>query len=229
MTEVHAPHDTSSDARVAQSPPGESIRERALRRGVALETLTVAWNVVECTVAVVSGLAAGSLVLVAYGFDSLIEALSGGIVRSRLRKELRGVGGSELRTVERRAARAAGALLVLLAATVAVESGRRLLGSGFHPEKSLAGIILTATAALVMPLLGWSKLRLARRLSSEAFRIEAEQTIACAWFSLTTLAGLLLNALLGWWWADPLAALALVPWMAREGLQPWRSPDRLRP
>jgi divalent metal cation (Fe/Co/Zn/Cd) transporter len=75
-----------------------------------------------------------------------------------------------------------------------------------------------------MPLLGASKLVLARRLESDALRIEAEQTIACAWFSLTTLAGLLLNATLGWWWADPLAALALVPWMAREGLGPWRSP-----
>ena len=229
MIEVPASHEAGPDHPVARSAPGDSIRERALRRGVALENLTVAWNVVECLVAVASGLAAGSLVLIAYGFDSLIEALSGGIVGSRLRKELRGVGGPELRTLERRAARAAGALLVLLAATIAVESGRRLLGSGLHPDKSLAGIILTATAALVMPLLGWNKLRLARRLSSDALRIEAKQTIACAWFSLTTLAGLLLNATLGWWWADPMAALALVPWMAREGLEPWRSPDRLHP
>jgi divalent metal cation (Fe/Co/Zn/Cd) transporter len=205
----------------------DPTRLRALRRGVALEVVTVAWNVIECLVAVISGVAAGSVVLLGYGFDSLIETGSAAVVGLRLRSELRGLSPTSVRNAERRAARIAGALLFLLAATITVESIRRLLGSGAHPDESPAGIVLTTVAALAMPLLGRSKLRLARRLASHALRIEAEQTFACAWFSLTTLAGLLLNAAFGWWWADPLAALVLVPWMAREGLEPWSSPERL--
>jgi len=199
-------------------------RLSALRRAFALEVVTVAWNLIECVVAAISGLNAGSVVLLGYGFDSLVEATSSAVVGLRLWKELRGMDAPALRIAERRAARATGALLVLFAATILVESVRRLLGSGTHPQESLVGMVLAGFAAVTMPVLGGSKLLLARRLASEALRLEAEQTIACAWFSLTTLVGLLLNAALGWWWADPLAALALVPWMAREGIGPWRSP-----
>lgn len=197
-------------------------RRRWLREAVRLEALTVGWNVVECLVGVVAGIAAGSVALVGFGFDALIETSSAVVVLLRLRVELRSAPATDFARVERRAARMSGGLLVLLAATILVESLRRLLGSGARPEESPAGIVLTAVSATAMPLLGWSKLRLARRLGSGALRIEAEQTIACAWFSLTMLAGLVLNARLGWWWADPLAALVLVPWMAREGIEPWR-------
>jgi len=189
---------------------------------VRLEALTVGWNVVECVVGIVSGVVAGSVALIGFGFDALIETTSAIVVLWRLRVELTSAPAADFAGVERRAARTSGALLVLLAATIVVESFRRLLGAGARPEESAAGMALTAVSAAAMPLLGWSKLRLARRLDSGALRIEAEQTIACAWFSLTTLAGLALNARLGWWWADPLAALALVPWMLREGIEPWR-------
>lgn len=200
---------------------GDGIRRHDLGRGLALEGITVAWNVVEFLVAVISGVAAGSVVLLAFGFDSMIEATSGAVVFVRLRKELTGLGGSELARTEARAARTTGALLVLLASIVLIESVRRLSGSGPAPHESPVGIVLTAVAALAMPLLGTAKRGLAHRLGSSSLRIEAEQTIACAWFSLTTLGGLLLNASLGWWWADPAAALLLVPWMVYEGLGPW--------
>ena len=205
----------------AVSVAGTRGRRHDLGRGLALEGITVAWNIVEFLVAVISGFAAGSVVLLAFGFDSLIEAASGAVVFARLRRELTGLGGSELAQVEARAARTSGALLVLLATTVLIESVRRLSGSGPAPHESSAGIALTAVAAAAMPLLGVAKRRLAHRLGSGSLRIEAEQTIACAWFSLTTLAGLLLNATFGWWWADPTAALLLVPWMVYEGLGPW--------
>jgi divalent metal cation (Fe/Co/Zn/Cd) transporter len=203
------------------SPGPTGVRHRSLRRSFDLELLTVAWNMAECLIAVTSGLAAGSLVLLAFGFDSLIEMTSAAVVALRVWTELRG-GGANVAAVEKRAARWAGFLLLVLAATVLFEAVRCLLGRAAHPAESRTGILLTAVAAVVMPALGWAKLRLARRLSSNALRIEAEQTIACAWFSLATLAGLWLNAVYGWWWADPVAAIVLVPWMVREGVEPFR-------
>ena len=116
----------------------------------------------------------------------------------------------------------AGTLLLLLAVYIVVDAGRRLLGFGAEAERSILGIALTAVSLVVMPFLGWAKLRTARRLGSGALRADAYETIACAWLSLTTLAGLVLNATLGWWWADPLAALCLVPLIVREGLEGWK-------
>jgi divalent metal cation (Fe/Co/Zn/Cd) transporter len=112
-----------------------------------------------------------------------------------------------------------------------IDAGRRLAGFGAQAHESLVGIVLTAASSVVMPLLGMAKLRVARQLASGAVRADAYETIACSWLSLTTLAGLLLNAALGWWWADPLAALAIVPLVVREGLEGWRGepePDDAR-
>jgi predicted Co/Zn/Cd cation transporter (cation efflux family) len=121
--------------------------------------------------------------------------------------------------LERRTGRIAGALLLGLAVYIVVDAGRRLLGFGAEARESLLGIVLTAISAVVMPLLGWAKLRTAAALRSGALRADAYETIACSWLSLTTLAGLILNASLGWWWADPLAALVVVPLVVREGLE----------
>jgi divalent metal cation (Fe/Co/Zn/Cd) transporter len=142
------------------------------------------------------------------------------VVGLRLRAELRGPADHEMvERMERRAGRMAGALLLGLAAYILVDAGRRLLGHGPEARESLVGIVLTAISAVVMPALGWAKLRTARALGSGALRADAYETIACSWLSLTTLLGLLLNALLGWWWADPLAALAIIPLVVREGLE----------
>ncbi len=192
-----------------------------LRRGVLLEVATVSYNSIEGLVAIAAGLAAGSVALTGFGVDSVIEVASGVVLWWRLRAEL---GSAPVgRTVETRAARAAGALLLALAAYLVVESGRRLI-VGDQPEPSPVGMALAALSLIVMPLLARAKLRTARALESAALRADAHETIVCAWLSLTTLVGLGLNALLGWWWADPLAALAMLPLIVREGLEAWQAP-----
>ncbi len=196
-----------------------SERRRLLRRGVALAALTVVWNVVEGVVAVAAGLLSSSVALLGFGIDSFVETASAVVVGRRLSVELRGESGEDAELSERRAARVAGGLLLLLAAYILVDAGRRLLGYGGEAEESRIGIALTAVSLVVMPLLGRAKLRTAAALGSGALRADAFETIACAWLSLTTLTGLALNAIAGWWWADPLAALALVPLIVREGLE----------
>lgn len=196
-----------------------------LRRGVRLEAFTVGWNVLEGLIAVAAGAAAGSIALVGFGVDSFVETTSGVVVGLRLRDELRGRSREHAEQLERRAARVAGLLLVVLAAYVLLEAGRRLLGFGAQARESPVGIALTAVSLVVMPLLGRAKLRTAAALGSRALRADAFETVACAWLSLTTLVGLALNALLGWWWADPAAALALVPLIVREGLEGLRGEE----
>jgi len=199
-------------------------RRRLLRRGLFFSIVTVLWNVVEGIIAITAGVLAGSVALIGFGLDSFVETLSAVVVGWRLREELGGVSDAErLEAVERRASRIAGSLLLLLSVYIAVDAGRRLLGSGEGADESLLGIVITAVSLVVMPVLGWAKLRTARALGSSALRADAYETIACSWLSLTTLTGLLLNALLGWWWADPLAALALVPLVVREGLEGWKA------
>lgn len=158
--------------------------------------------------------------MVGFGIDSFVETASGAVVGWRLWAEATGRADEErVEQLERRAGRIAGTLLLSLALYIVIDAGRRLLGVGEEAKESLVGIALTAVSLVVMPLLGWVKLRTARSLQSRSLRADAYETIACSWLSLTTLVGLLFNALLGWWWADPLAALAIVPLVVREGLQ----------
>lgn len=203
--------ESSTDALV-------SSRSSLLRRGVVLEGLTVGYNALEGVVAIAAGLAAGSVALTGFGIDSVIEVASGGLLWWRLRAELRSsVVGP---TAEARSARWAGILLLALALYIVVESARRLITRD-RPEESLVGIVLMVLSLIVMPLLARAKLRMAQALDSRALRADAQETIVCAWLSLTTLIGLGLNAALGWWWADPVAALAMVPLIVREGLEAW--------
>jgi cation diffusion facilitator family transporter len=183
---------------------------------------TLVWNFLEGIVAVAAGTLSNSVALIGFGIDSFVETASAVVVGWRLRAELRGRSPEAAEKAERTASRVAGALLLTLALYIVIDGGRRLLGFGGEAEKSLIGIALTAVSLIVMPILGWAKLRTARRLGSGALRADAYETITCAWLSLTTLGGLGLNALFGWWWADPLAALFLVPLIVREGLEGWR-------
>ena len=114
-----------------------------------------------------------------------------------------------------------GITFLVLAAYVTVQAVYTLTTQS-RPEESLVGIALAAASLIIMPLLAWGKLRVARGLGSEALRAEAKETLACAYLSFTLLLGLLLNATLGWWWADPAVALLMVPWLIREGLEGWR-------
>lgn len=123
------------------------------------------------------------------------------------------------------ASRITGSLLLILALYLVIDSCRRLFGFGREPDPSRIGIVLTIISLIIMPMLAKAKLKLAGKIGSRALRADAYETIACAWLSLTTLAGLILNAALGWWWADPVAALVLVPLIVREGIESLRDGD----
>ena len=194
-------------------------RGASLKRARALNRLTIAWNVVEGVVAVGAGLVAGSISLVGFGLDSGIEVSASLILVWRLAQERKGGCMAES---DRRATRLIALSFVALAAYV-VTQGVRDLSSGSKPEASLIGVVLTALSLLVMPLLARSKGRLAPALGSQAVASEAEQTALCAALSAVALLGLGLNGLLGWWWADPVAALLIGGLAARESVQTWRA------
>lgn len=195
--------------------PIVSVREdRAalILRGRRLEYLTIAWNAFEAAVALISGLLAGSVALVGFGLDSVIETASASILLWRLR------AGHDGERREHTARRFVGVCFLFLAAYVAVESLRALWIKA-QPERSLPGILIAIAAVIVMPLLGRAKRNLARQLASGALRADSRQADFCAYLSAILLVGLLLHALLGWWWADPAAALVMTPIIAREGMQ----------
>ena len=191
-------------------------RALLLRRARTLEIFTITWNSLEGVIAVGLGLLAGSIALVGFGIDSVIETSSGVILLWRLQ----GPRDAD-EAAERRALRLVGASLLALGVYVAGDAALSIARRD-APDASLAGIALAAISLVVMPLLARAKYRLADQLDSEALRADGTQTIICAYLSAVLLAGLALNARLGWWWADPLAALAMVPIIVREGLEAWR-------
>lgn len=186
-----------------------------LHRGILLEYLTIAWNIVEGLAAVASGVVSGSIALVGFGVDSFIETSSGGILLWRLRAEHRGQDAEKL---ERTALKLVGVSFLLLAAYVTFDSVKSL-AERQAPERSLVGIAIAALSLLVMPWLARSKRKTAGRLRSAALHADSRQTSLCMYLSVILLGGLLLNALLGWWWADPIAAICMVPIIANEGRQ----------
>jgi divalent metal cation (Fe/Co/Zn/Cd) transporter len=189
------------------------------RRALALAALTIGWNVVEAVVAVAAGVAAGSIALVGFGFDSTVEVLSAWVVVWQFRAEIRG-GYDEDR--ERRALRLIAGTFFVLAGYVVVEAVRDLFFVDAEADESGVGIVLAAVSLVVMPTLAWAKRRTADRLGSPTLRADAAETLLCSWLSATLLAGLVLNTTLGWWWADPLAAVGIAALAAKEGLEAWR-------
>jgi divalent metal cation (Fe/Co/Zn/Cd) transporter len=186
-------------------------REALLARGRRLEYLTVAWNGLEAVVSLAAGMVAGSVALVGFGLDSVIETASAVILLWRLR------AAQENEQAERRAHRLVGICFVLLAAYVAVGSARALWLRSVA-ERSIAGIAIACAAIVVMPLLARAKRKVAAGLGSGALDSDSRQADFCAYLSAILLVGLLLNWLLGWWWADAAAALIMVPIIAREGV-----------
>jgi divalent metal cation (Fe/Co/Zn/Cd) transporter len=188
------------------------------RRGLLLEYLTIGWNVIEAVVAVAAGVAAGSIALVGFGFDSTIEVAAASVVVWQFRAELRG-GVNEDR--EWRALKLIAVTFFVLATYVSVEAVRDLTVAE-SAEPSTVGIVLASVSLAVMPTLAWLKRRTGRQLNSRTLVADSAETYLCAWLSLILLVGLLLNASVGWWWADPLAALGIA-WLAvREGVEAWR-------
>jgi divalent metal cation (Fe/Co/Zn/Cd) transporter len=191
-------------------------RARLIRHAKLLAWGGNGWHFIEFGIAVGAGIAASSIALIGFGFDSLIESLAGFIIVWRF-----AVRRSESETAERRAQQLVAVSFFVLAAYVGIESVRTFFGA-VHPETSWVGIGLAAFTAPTMPLLARAKRRVGRAVGSSATVGEAEQNMICAYLSVALLVGLGLNALFGWWWADPAAALAISAVAAREGLESWR-------
>jgi divalent metal cation (Fe/Co/Zn/Cd) transporter len=196
------------------------VSERAthVRRGLRLEYATIAYNCLEGVIAIVSGLFAGSIALVGFGVDSAIEVTSGLGLVWRLQSD---ADPRERERRERLSLRVVGLSFVALAVYVAADAALALV-RGEAPEESLPGIVLASASLVVMPLLARAKRRVAARIGSAALTADAKQTELCTWLSAILLGGLILNAGLGWWWADPVAALGMVPIIAREGVEALR-------
>jgi divalent metal cation (Fe/Co/Zn/Cd) transporter len=200
---------------IAAGPAGEE-RASLVRRTRWLARLGLGWHLVEAAVAIAAGVVAGSVALVGFGADSLIELVAGVVVLW-----LMAGARSSSPTAERLAQRLIAASFVALALYVGIESVRDLVG-GHHPDASWIGIGLSVVTLATMPPLAAAKRRVGQRLGSSATISESRQTMLCAYLSAALLVGLLSNAALGWWWADPLVALGIAAVALREARDAWR-------
>jgi divalent metal cation (Fe/Co/Zn/Cd) transporter len=190
-------------------------RAAVVRHGRKLEYFTIAWNALEGLVALVAGAIAGSISLVGFGIDSFIEVTSGSVLLWRMSVDA-DVHSRDRN--EKRALQVVGVCFLGLAAYIGFESARDLL-SKRPPEHSVPGIVLACVSLIVMPLLSRAKRRVGHALGSAAMHADAKQTEFCTYLSAILLAGLLLNAFFSWWWADPAAALIMVPIIVKEGIE----------
>lgn len=201
--------------------PGAQVqRERALRAGIRLEALSVIWMIVEAIVSLGAGVAAASLLLVAFGLDSVIELVSGATLLWRLTVEARGGNAERVEWAERRAAWLVATALTLLCVYVLGSAIYGFARQARH-ESSPVGIAISVAAVVVMPWLGLMKRRLAVRLDSGALRGDAASSFTCAYMAAAVLVGLVLNALFRWWWVEDVAALVFLFWLVGETREAW--------
>lgn len=205
-------HNQASETHINPTIGGRSA---LVRRGVVLNSLTLGYNVLEAVISLIAGVMAGSIALVSFGADSVIEVSASVAALWRLRSD---ADLCRRARAEKTTLRIVGWCFIALAVYVGVDGVKTLLLREI-PDVSVLGIAITALSVVVMPLLARAKRRIAGELSSAALRAEAMQTSLCAYLSAITLAGLALNAVFGWWWADPTAALCMVPIIATEGLE----------
>jgi divalent metal cation (Fe/Co/Zn/Cd) transporter len=205
------------------SADGGSAAARAalVRRGLWLNYATLTYNILEAIVSLVAGFMAGSVALVGFGFDSVIEVTASVAAQWRLRADLDGV---RRHRTEGHTLRIISWSFIALAAYVLYDAVRSLWMLE-RPERSVFGIAILVLSAVIMPLLARAKRQVAQRMGSRALRAEAAQTSLCAYLSIIALAGVALNAAIGWWWADPVAAIAMTPIIAREGLEGLRGDE----
>ena len=208
----------------------DAVPDRLIRRGVALEIFTLSWMTVEAAVAVAAGVVAGSVALMAFGVDSVIEFAAALVVLRAFRAEQAGRSESG----EQRALQVIGGTFFLLAAYIVADAVYTLIAAAAsrpagqpasRPDSSVLGLAVCVAALLVMPLLSLLKRRTGSALGSHMLLADAAESLFCAYLSATVLAGLLLNVALGWWWADPVAALAVVPLVIKEGLEALEGDD----
>jgi divalent metal cation (Fe/Co/Zn/Cd) transporter len=189
----------------------------------ALTALTIGWNSLEAVIAIVSGWLAGSIALVGFGLDSVVEVSSALVIAWRLARHSSDHAANE--RAEQRAVRLIAFSFVAIAVYVGYDSVTTLLGIGEKPEHSAIGLALVALSLIVMPALAWAKRRVAAGLGSVALKADAAETQLCTYLSAVVLLGLAANSLLGWWWMDPIAALLVAGIALKEGWAAWRSGD----
>lgn len=215
----------SCECHTACAVPVPDLRPESVGRALRLEYLTVGWNVIEGIVAVAAALIAGSVAILGFGIDSFVECASALVMIWRLRAERdHRMSGERLEAIEHRARRLVAGSLFGLAAYVTFDAAQTLW-TGDKPAFSLVGVALLALSMVVMLWLARAKRRVARELGSEAMEADAFQTTACWWLSVAALIGVGLNGLLGWWWADPVAALVIAGLIVREGREAWNGKD----
>lgn len=193
----------------------DATRIADVRRGVRIEVITVIWMVIEAAVSIGAGIVAHSILLIAFGIDSIIELISGGVLLWRLSAEAAGGDVERVEHIEHRAAWLVAVTLALLCVYVLGTSIYGLVTQA-KPESSLVGIAVSLAAVVIMPWLGISKRRIAGRIDSDALRGDAAETFTCAYMAATVLVGLALNALFHWWWAEYIAALVFLFWLVGE-------------
>jgi divalent metal cation (Fe/Co/Zn/Cd) transporter len=210
---VELPVLTPEAATTTLAPEREAL---LVRRARLLAWLGIGWHGIEAAIAIGAGLAAGSIALIGFGADSLIESAAGFVVVWRFAE-----GRRDSDTAELRARRLIGVSFVVIGLYVGVEAVRTLFAAS-HPEASWVGIALAAVTLVTMPILAAAKARVGDALRSSATVSEGRQNLLCAYLSAGLLVGLGANALLGWWWADPLTALAIAAVAMHEGREAWR-------
>jgi len=196
----------------------DAVRRQVALRGKQLEYVTIVWNTIEGLVAVIAGVIAGSISLIGFGMDSFVEVTSGGAVFWRMTVD---ADAERRERNERLTLQIVGFCFIVLAAYITFESVSDLIRRK-APEHSIAGIVLACISLVVMPLLARAKRKVGTELGIQAMKADAKQTDFCFYLSAILLIGLLANAALGWWWADPVSALVMVPIIAREGLHSFK-------
>ena len=189
-----------------------------LARGIQIEWLSAVWMVIEALVALLAGILAHSIALIAFGADSVIELVAGGALLFRLYVEANGGDAEGVERAERAASWIVGIALLALAAYIVISSAVSLF-TQTHPEATTLGIGIAVASSILMPFLATSKKRIGRRIGSKALVSDGSCSMVCAYMSWILLAGVGANALLGWWWADSVAALGFVWFVVHEGLE----------
>ena len=198
-------------------------RSGYLAQGLRLEYFSLAYNLLESVVGLAAGVAAGSVALIGFGLDSVVESASATILLWRLRTESIGRRTSE--EAERKAIKGVSLAFFALAAYVGVSAVVELIGGGARPETSTLGTGIAILSLIVMPVLARRKKAVAHSLDSRSMAADSHQTVLCTYLSGILLLGLLANALLGWWWADPVAAIGIAILAGTEGVELWRTED----
>jgi divalent metal cation (Fe/Co/Zn/Cd) transporter len=204
--------------------PQADERTRLIGRTLRLEYLTVGWSLIEAGIGVAAALASGSVALLGFGLDSLVESASGGVMIWRLVAERKAADVAAIERLDRTAHRLVGASLFALAVYITADAVWTLWTQE-RPHPSVVGIALTSISLIVMWWLARAKRRAATALGSRALEADAFQATACFWLSVITLSSVALNTMFGWWWADPVGALAMTVFIVKEGREAWRGED----